>query len=161
MLPATAAAQRRRRKPAPPPPPAVDTAAEQRGGAERIAAQIKTLTQFLYLLGGVVKSVNEAEQAARGQQATPEMIAQTERSKATVKESIANVQAGLDKLETDFSSKASLRRYYDRLIGISDIAATAERQAEANQFDQAGRSLLTVVSRLTDALLAMSEAGAR
>ena len=124
-------------------------------GAARVAEQIKVLTRFLYLLGGVAKGIEAADVAARAGEATPAQVQQTERSKATVKNSLQNVREGLDQLEIDFRTKPELQRFYTRLAGVAAGAATAEDQAAANQFDQAGRSLLSVVNRLTDVLLEM------
>jgi hypothetical protein len=122
-------------------------------GAARVADQIKVLTRFLYLLGGVAKGIEAADAAARAGEATPAQVEQTEKSKATVKESLRNVREGLDNLEIDFRTKPELLRYYTKLAGVAAGAAAAEDQAAANQFDQAGRSLLGVVNRLTDVLL--------
>ena len=124
-------------------------------GATRVADQIKVLTRFLYLLGGVAKGIEAADAAARANEATPQQIEQTQRSKASVKESMRNVREGLDNLEIDFRAKPELLRYYTKLAGVAAGAANAEDQAAANQFDQAGRSLLGVVNRLTDVLLEM------
>lgn len=124
-------------------------------GAARVADQIKVLSRFLYLLGGVAKGIEAADAAARAGEATPAQVEQTERSKATVKNSLRNVREGLDQLEIDFRAKPELLRYYTRLAGVAAGAATAEDQAASNQFDQAGRSLLGVVNRLTDVLLEM------
>jgi hypothetical protein len=124
-------------------------------GARRVADQIKVLTRFLYLLGGVAKGIEAADAAARAGEATPQQVEQTQRSKASVKESMRNVREGLDNLEIDFRTKPELLRYYTRLAGVASGAAAAEEQAAANQFDQAGRSLLGVVNRLTDVLLEM------
>jgi hypothetical protein len=124
-------------------------------GAIRVADQIKVLSRFLYLLGGVSKGIEAADAAARAGDATPAQVEQTERSKATVKNSLRNVREGLDKLEIDFRTNPDLLRYYTRLAGVAAGAATAEEQAAANQFEQAGRSLLAVVNRLTDVLLEM------
>lgn len=124
-------------------------------GAARVADQIKILTRFLYLLGGVAKSIEAADVAAQRNEASPAIIEQTQRSKASVKSSLRNVREGLDKLEIDFRATPELLRYYTRLAGVAQGAATAEEQAAANQFDQAGRSLLAVVNRLTDVLLEM------
>jgi hypothetical protein len=124
-------------------------------GAARLADQIKVLTRFLYLLGGVAKGIEAADAAARAGEATSAQVDQTERSKATVKESLRNVREGLDNLEIDFRTKPDLLPYYTRLAGAAAGAAAAEDQAAANQFDQAGRSLLGVVNRLTDVLLEM------
>lgn len=124
-------------------------------GAGRVAEQIKILTRFLYLLGGVAKSIEAADAAQQRNEASPAVIEQTNKSKASVKASLRNVREGLDKLETDFRASPELVRYYTRLVGSAAGAATAEEQAAANQFDQAGRSLLGVVNRLTDVLLEM------
>jgi hypothetical protein len=124
-------------------------------GAARVAEQIKILTRFLYLLGGVAKSIETADAAAQRNEASPAIIEQTQKSKASVKTSLRNVREGLDKLEIDFRTTPELQRYYTRLAGVANGAATAEEQAAANQFDQAGRSMLGVVNRLTDVLLEM------
>lgn len=159
LVPVDASAQRRRRSTSKSSKPTAAaeaaTAAERREAAGQLADQIKTLSLFLYLLGGITKTVEAADQAIRSSQASPEAIQQAERSKATVRESIRNVQVALDKIESDFSSKPSLRPYYQFVLGVTSYAATASRQAEAGQFDQAGRLLLKAHDRLTDALLAM------
>jgi hypothetical protein len=126
-----------------------------RAGAERVADQIKNLTRFLYLLGGVARGIETADDAARRGQASNAVQDQTARSKETVRTSLQNVREGLDKLETDFRATPDLQRYYIKLAGSAAGAATAEEQAGAGQYDQAGRSLLGVVNRLTDVLLEM------
>lgn len=124
-------------------------------GATRVADQIKVLTRFLYLLGGVAKGIEAADIAAKAGEATPAQVEQIERNKTTVKTSLKNVREGLDQLEIDFRTKPELLRYYTKLAGSAAGAANAEDQAAANQFDAAGRSLLAVVNRLTDVLLEM------
>jgi hypothetical protein len=138
------------------PKTATDADAERRDAGGRIGDQIKSLTQFLYLLGGVAKGIESAELAARNGEASPAVVQQTQRNKDTVRSSIRNVQVGLEQLESDFSTKPSLRPFYPNLLGVADIGKTAEGQAAAGQYDQAGRSLLKVVGRLTDTLLAMN-----
>ncbi|MEP6707186.1 MAG: hypothetical protein ABJC05_06680 [Pyrinomonadaceae bacterium] len=119
--------------------------------ANRVADQIKLLTRFIYLLGGVTTRIEAAD--ARRHEASSAEIAQTENSKASVRTSLQNVRDGLDKLELDFRTTPGLQRYYPGLAGVAAAGATAEQQAAQNQFDQAGRTLLGVVNRLTDALL--------
>lgn len=160
LLPASAMSQTRRRTAsgrrgttaaasAQPAPNALRT------GAERVADQIKTLTRFLYLLGGVARGIETADDAARRGEASSAVQDQTQKSKATVRTSLENVREGLDKLETDFRATPELQRYYIRLAGSAAGAAAAEEQARAGQYDQAGRSLIAVVNRLTDVLLEM------
>lgn len=126
-----------------------------RDGATRVADQLKTLTRFIYILGGVAKGIEAADAAARRKEASPAIIEQTEKSKATVRASLQSVREGLDRLELNFRTTPELNRYYMQLAGSAAGAATAESQAAANQFDRAGRTLLDVVNRLTDVLLAM------
>ncbi len=121
----------------------------------RIAVQIKALTQFLYLLGGISKTIESAEQSNRNRepsQLTPEQIEQT---KAKVKESVRQVRAGLDDLERGFRFNPALTAFYPYLSGVAVIGRTAEGQAAGNQFDESARSLIRAVNKLTDALVAM------
>jgi hypothetical protein len=128
---------------------------ERNAASARVSAQIKSLSQFLYVLGGVIKGIEAADRAAQGQNVPPDEVAKTDRSKASVKDSIRNVRAGLEQLETELSGKAALRPYVQRFLGVSEIARTAEQQADASQFDQAGRTLLRVIDKLSDGLAAM------
>lgn len=158
-LPAAASQTRRRAAPrrsagaskAAAPKPAAETQA----GRDRLAGQIKTLTQFLYLLGGIAKGIEATDLAARNREASPAGVEQNERNKARVRESIRNVRDGLDKLERDFRGEPALKAYYQYLAGVAAIAETAENHAAANRFDEAGRSLLKAVNQLADALAAM------
>lgn len=160
MLPATALAQTRsrttRRGTQPAKPSAQQANAEAKTtGATKVADQIKNLTRFVYLLGGVAKGMEQADEAARKNEASPTALQQNEQNKATVKTSLRNVREGLDQLEIYFRSTPELEKYYLKLAGSAAGAATAEDQAAAGHFDQAGRTLLGVVNRLTDVLLAM------
>ena len=137
-------------------PSAVPKAGEaERAGAARVAEQIKILTRFIYLLGGVAKGLEGVDDATRRNEASQAVVDQTKQSKATVRASIQSVREGLDKLEIDFRATPELQRYYIKLAGVAAGAAKAEDLAAANQFDKAGRSLLEVVNHLTDVLLAM------
>lgn len=127
----------------------------QRAGAARVADQIKVLTRFIYLLGGVAKGLEGVDDATRRNEASPAIVEQATRNKATVRASIKSVKDGLDKLEIDFRTTPDLQRYYIRLAGVAAGAANAEELAAANQFDKAGRMLLEVVNHLTDVLLEM------
>lgn len=124
-------------------------------GATRVADQIKFLTKFIYLLGGVTSSIAAVDEAARRNEASPTVVQQNQQSKAQVKTSIQGFRETLDKLEIDFRATPELQPYYIKLAGVASGAATAEERAAANQFDAAGRQLLTVINRLTDVLLLM------
>jgi hypothetical protein len=126
-------------------------------GAQRVADQIKLMTRFVYLLGGVSSGIAAVDEAAKRNEATPELLQRNQQNKATVKTSIQGFREGLDKLEVDFRNQPDLQPYYIKLAGSAAGAATAEEQAAANQFDAAGRSLLTVIGRLADVLVIMRQ----
>ncbi len=163
VAPVSGGAQRRRKSSASrarpqPTAPKVDPTieADRRAAATRVAEQIKTLSHFLYILGGVVKSVAAVERAAHDAGA-PDAAKAADKNKATIRDSIRNVQIGLVQLETEFDTKPALRPYARLVIGSSDGAALAGQQADAGQYDQAGDTLLRVVYRLADALAAMRQ----
>ena len=127
----------------------------ERAGATRVAEQIKVLTRFIYLLGGVAKGLETVDDATSRNEASAAIIDQAKQNKVTVRASIRSVKDGLDKLEIDFRATPALQRYYIKLAGVAAGAAKAEDLAAANQFDKAGRALLEVVNHLADVLLAM------
>ena len=154
LIPTTTLGQTRGRRT--PPARSTSSLADKRTiGAGRVAEQIKTLTRFIYVLGGVGKGLEGVDDAVRRNEASPAILEQAKQNKLTVRASIRKVREGLDQLESEFSSSMDLRRYYTKLAGVAAGAAAAEEQAAANQFDRAGRSLIDVVNRLTDVLLEM------
>ena len=126
-------------------------------GATRVADQIKLMSKFIYLLGGVTSGIAAVDEAARRNEASPAIVAKNQESKAEVKTSIAKFREGLDRLEIDFRNTPELQPYYIKLAGVAAGAATAEEQANANQFDASGRTLLNVINRLTDVLVIMRQ----
>ena len=157
LSPVSSLAQTRKRTAAKPSRPSTTSTISfaQRAGAARVAEQIKVLTRFIYLLGGVAKGLETADDATSRNEASAAIIDQTKQSKVTVRASIRSVKDGLDKLEIDFRATPALQRYYISLAGVAAGAAKAEDLAAANQFDKAGRALLEVVNHLTDVLLEM------
>jgi len=120
-------------------------------GATKVANQIKNLTTFLYLLGGVARSIETLDAAAKTGQPSPT----NEKNKAQLRASFGDFRVGLDALEVYFRSTPQLQPYYTKLVGSASGAADAEAQAAAGQFNNAGRTLITVVGRLADVLVAM------
>jgi hypothetical protein len=160
-LPAATLGQTRSRSSRPRPAPKTTTAstasAARTAGATRVADQIKLMTKFIYLLGGVTSGIAAVDEAVRRNEASPQLVQQNQANKAQVKRSIQDFREGLDKLETDFRATPDLQPYYIKLAGSAAGAATAEEQAAANQFDASGRTLLNVINRLTDVLVVMRQ----
>lgn len=126
-------------------------AAVRTEGKTKIANQIKNLSKFLYLVGGVVKGIEAIDAAAKDGPASPT----NEKNKAQLRATFTDFRVGLDSLEVYFRTTPELQPYYTKLVGSASGAATAEQQAAAGQFNQACNTLLTVVGRLTDVLVAM------
>jgi hypothetical protein len=120
-------------------------------GATKVAEKIKNLTTFLYLLGGVAKELDAQTATLKSGETSPTM----DRNKAKLRSSFEDFRVGLDQLEVYFRSTPGLEGYYRKLVGSASGAASAEDLAAAGRFDQAGRTLLEVVNRLTDVLLQM------
>jgi hypothetical protein len=160
-FPAPTLAQRTRRRPATKPKSTTTTSQRtvevRNAGAGRVADQIKFLTKFIYLLGGVTNGIAAVDEAARRNEASPAVVQKNQQNKATVRTSIQGFRESLDKLEIDFRATPELQPYYIKLAGSAAGAATAEEQAAKSQFDAAGRSLLGVINRLTDVLVAMRQ----
>ena len=99
-------------------------------GATKVADQIKILTKFLYLLGGAAKGIEQLDEEARRNQASPTALQQNDRNKASFKSSLENVRVGLDQLEIYFRATPELQNYYLKLAGsASGAAACAPRVA--------------------------------
>jgi hypothetical protein len=127
------------------------SAAVRTEGANKVATQIKNLSTFLYLLGGVVRGIEAIDAAAKDGQTSPT----NEKNKAQLRSTFTDFRVGLDAMEVYFRSTPELQPYYTKLAGSASGAATAEQQAAAGQFNQAGKTLLGVVGRLADVLVAM------
>lgn len=114
----------------------------------KLADQIKTLSRFLYLYGRFSKDL----ELTGAQSGSSDLAAQT---KASLIASLKNVRQGLDQLESQFRFTPGLERPYNLLRGAAQHAADAEASATAGRFDQAGRTLVEVVTQLTDVLIEM------
>lgn len=124
--------------------------------ATRVAEQIKSLGRFLYLYGPIWKELQSNEAAAQSsggqQQGSVEAL---QRNKAKLRDAFHNYRVQMDELETTFSGSSELRPYYTKLLGVASSAAQAEEAVAAGRYDQAGRTLLEVINRLTDVLVDM------
>ena len=161
LLPASALGQSRSRTtkrstPAKTTAPAVDTAAiaARTEAANKVANQIKNLSAFLYLLGGVARGIEQIDMTSKND-STSTVVQQNEQNKIKLRSTFTDFRVGLDALEIYFRSTPGLQSYYLKLAGSASGAADAEALANQGQFDRAGRTLLGVVSRLTDVLVIM------
>ena len=160
IAPTTALGQTRRRSsrtPAPSQSSAQKVAAARTAGATKVAEQIKLMTKFIYLLGGIANGIATVDEAVKKNEASPAIIQRNEQNKAIVKRGFQDFREGLDRLETEFRNQPELQPFYIKLAGSAAGAAKAEELAAAGQYDAAGRTLLTVINRLADVLVVMRQ----
>lgn len=158
----TADAQRRRtnrsrtNRPAaskPAPPTANSTAVKQ--AEQTVANQVRNLSQFLYLLGGSVITIKNIDNEAKANKVSQTAKQQSEAGKKGIILTISTFKNAMLKMEDDFRANPALKPYLLQLTGVGETATTAEDQARAGQFDQAGRTLIQLIDQLTDVLVAM------
>ncbi len=132
-----------------------NTITTARTAATRVAEQIKSLGKFLYLYGPISKELATSEAASRSGQSSSTETDAIGRNRAKLREVFQDYRAQMDELETLFSGSSELRLYYTRLLGVAASASQAEDAVASGRYDEAGKSLLDVMNRLTDVLLDM------
>ncbi len=143
-------AKRTRRAPA-----AATNAADLKKGAEDVAIQIKNISKFVFVLGGVARGIEDIDKDVRAGRATPEIAKQNEEFKSNVRASVQGIRSGLVKLEIDFRTKPALKPYLIRIQGIANQSTRADDFAFAGRFNDSGKELLVAVEMLADTLVAM------
>lgn len=155
-LQSTTYAQRRKSstKKAIPAKPALNTF-EIKAGAEKVSTQIKNLTKFIYLLGGIARNIEDIDKDSKSGKFSRTAVSQNETNKKNVISSIRNLRAGLAALEVEFRTKPALKPYLFQIQGVTDISGQAEDLAASGRFTDSGKTLLLVVEKLSDTLMAM------
>ncbi|CAN5126328.1 hypothetical protein BH20ACI1_BH20ACI1_27760 [soil metagenome] len=155
----TANAQKRRAKTKTTKAPTTTTAptsnAEIRSGADKVSTQIKNVSKFIFVLGGVAKGIEDIDKEAKTGRVSREITDKNAQFKQDVLQSIRNLRAGLVALEIEFRTKPALKNYLFQIQGISDMTGTAEDQATAGQLTESGKTLLLVIEKLSDTLAAL------
>ncbi len=123
---------------------------EIKASAEKVSTQLKNLTKFIYLLGGIARNIEDNDKNSRGRK-----ISQNEENKQKVIGAIRNFRAGLAALETEFRVKPALKLYNFQIQGISDLTGQAEDLAVSGNFTESGKVLLSVVEKLSDTLVSL------
>lgn len=130
-------------------------AAAVKKGAEDVAIQLKNVSKFVFVLGGVASGIEAIDKDVRAGKASREIADKNAQFKDDVIASIRALRAGLIRLDVDFRSNTALRAYAVNLQNIGPLSAKAEDLALAGRFNDSGKELLLIVENLTDALVAM------
>lgn len=146
-----APAKNRRPVTKPTPTPTPDTRVE----AGQVAEQIKNVSKFIYIYGKVVNGLQIAEDQAKENKVSPAAAAQNQKSRDALVQNIRNLKVGVEGLVRSFQNNSRLQVQALKVAFALDAANDAERLAAAGRYDEAGKSLIAVVERLTDTMMAM------
>jgi len=135
----------------PTPTPTPDTRAE----ASKVAAQIKKVSNFIYIYGKVVNGLEFANEQTKDDPTSPKAQALNKENKDKLIASIAGLRSEVEDLAKGFEGNPRLQVQYLKLSYATDASLDAERFAAAGRYDEAGKSLVTVVERLTDTIISM------
>lgn len=141
----------KRRTPVAKPTPTPDLKAE----AAQVAEQIKNFSKFIYIYGKVVNGLEIADEQARRGQMSPTAAEKNRQSKDALVANIRGLKVGADNLAKSFQSNPKLQVQYLKLTFAVDAAGEAEQLAAAGRYDEAGKSLVAVIERLTDTVIAL------
>ncbi len=155
----SADAQRRTTTRRPAPPKVVTTTnipqpapAAIKSGSEKVSIQIKNVTKFLYLLGGVARGIEDLDKDPRANQAAKTT---NDENKRALMQTIRNLRAGMAALEVEFRTNAALKPHLVHIQGIADLTGQTEQLANTGRYSDSGKPLLLVVERLSDTLAAL------
>lgn len=145
----TRAKNRKVVKPTPTPTPDLKVEVGQ------VAEQIKNVSKFIYIYGKIVNGLEVAEEQARQAKAPPTAAAKNREMRDSLVASIRNLKAGVANLARTFQNNPRLQVQYLKLNFAVDAINDAENLAGAGRYDDAGKSLVTAVERLTDTMMAL------
>ncbi len=137
------------RTPTPAPAPQPDTHKE----ATEVATTLKALSKFLFLYGKIANGLEVAEDQNKRSRLPANVIEINVKNKNGVQAGIAGLKDQVDKLGLVLQANPRLQIPYINLAGVTQKIVEAQGLVQNNQFDEAGRSLVMAVERLTDLLL--------
>ncbi len=154
---ADAQTRRTTRRPAPPKVVTTEnvTLTDVKTSAEKVSIQIKNITKFIYVLGGIASGIEDIDNEAATKKIAKGAIEQNEQNKREVIQAIKNLEAGLATLEVEFRTKEPLKKFLPQIQGITDLGLQSEDLAVAGKFVDAGKPLLVIVEKLSDTLVVM------
>ncbi len=126
-----------------------------RAEAQQVATQIKNVSNFIYVYGKIVNTLEVAEEQAKSNQTSPEIQARNKKSKEALVAKIRDLRAGLEAMANNFKANPRFQIQYLKLTYASDAVLNAEGLAASGRYNEAGQQLVTAVERLTDTIVSM------
>jgi len=126
-----------------------------RAEASQVATQIKNVSNFIYVYGKIVNSLEVADEQVKNKQTSPEIQAKNQKSKDALILRMSDLRAGLENVAKSFQANPRMQVQYLKLTYATDAVLNAQRLAVAGKYDEAGKLLITSVERLTDTMVSM------
>jgi hypothetical protein len=145
--PAAKSAKSAKPKPAPTP--------DMRAEASQVATQIKNVSNFIYIYGKIVNTLQIDEDQVKRQETSPEIQAKIKKSKVALITRMRDLRAGLESLASNLEGNPRFQVQFLKLSYAAEASRDAEDFAVQGRYEEAGRSLIAVVERLTDTILSM------
>ena len=128
---------------------------EVRAARSKVTTQYENVNLFVNKFGPIAAALDALEAEYATKRPTAKNLAAHETNKKNVVLTIQNLKAGLATLESEFRTKAELRRYLTTIDGVASLAARAEDSAIAGKFVQSKEPLRTAAQKLLDTLAVM------
>jgi hypothetical protein len=128
---------------------------EVRAARSKVTTQYENVNLFVNKFGPIAVALETLETEYATKKPTPQKLAAHETNKKNVVQTIRNLRDGLAVLESEFRTKAELRRYLVNIDGISGLAARAEDSAIAGKFVLSKEPLRAAAQKLLDTLAVM------
>ncbi len=139
-------------KPTPTPSPTPNNLSAE---AAQVAEQIRLVTRFIYIYGKVANGLELAEEQAKQGEISPAAAAKNQQSKDAVVNNIRGLRTGLGNVVARLQANSQLQVQYLKASYAAEAVTNAERLAASSKFDEAGKSLVAAVERLTEVLQAL------
>lgn len=153
VLPATTFAQKKKRPTTKPPVTAPAAVPDTKMEATQVSDTLKALVKFIFLYGKIVNGLEVADEQAKNGRLAPRVIEQNVENKNGVINGIGGLKDKVDKLGQVLQANPRLQVPYINLAGVTQKITEAQELVRSNQYNDAGRSLVTAIERLTDILL--------
>lgn len=129
--------------------------AEIKSNAKKVSDQLKNVTKFTYLLGGIASGIEQIDKESKTKKISQSALSLNDDNKKKVIQSIRGLRAGLAALEAEFKTNSALQLYNFQIQGVTDMTGRAEDLALSGQFVESGKVLLIVVEKLSDTLVSL------
>jgi hypothetical protein len=162
VLTGLAAAQRPTRRPTPRPTPVKTRVStipplEVRAARVKVSNQLSNVDLFVTKLGPIAQSIEDMDRQIMTRKVSKQSIDLNQANKKKVLTAVSTLRTALVALESEFRTKAVLKKYLLQIQGISTLATQSEDLAIEGKFVACRDPLRSVSRKLNDTLAVMPD----